>query len=197
MTSYNVVQSYQSSNPNKVYLYLVDDYANTNCTALDTWGNSNSVPQSASSIRFSNSAIDMMDYGSTGMPKIVVVGGANHTVFYNVNNTVNATALQNAIDDALSATGIVDLSNASGQLTVFPNPAADKSEIKINLEKSSEISLQLFNLQGALVKDIYKGKAAAGENRFDLSTSKLQAGMYLIKYSDGDKNSFVNLVVSH
>ena len=103
LTTYNVVQSYQANNPNTVFMYLCDDYGNTTCASLNSWANNIGV---TNTIRFSNSAIDMMDYGSTGMPKIVVVGGSNHTVYYNSNNTVDATNLQNAINSALLATGI-------------------------------------------------------------------------------------------
>src|SRR5262245_353846 len=73
LTSYNVVQSFQASYPNQVYFYLIDDYANTTCTSLNSWGTSIGAPPSSSSLRFSNAAIDMTNYGATGMPKIVVV----------------------------------------------------------------------------------------------------------------------------
>ncbi|HRD39909.1 MAG TPA: hypothetical protein PLC65_14870, partial [Bacteroidia bacterium] len=68
--------------------YLVDDYANTSCPTLTSWALTNGMPNA---IVFSNSAIDMYDYGSTGMPKIVVIGGANHQVFDNQNNSLNVT----------------------------------------------------------------------------------------------------------
>src|SRR5438128_5107173 len=83
LTTYNVVESYQSANPNTVYMYLCDDYANTSCSSLNSWGTSAGIAESSSSLRFSDAAINLTDYGSAGMPKIVVVGGTDHTVFYN------------------------------------------------------------------------------------------------------------------
>lgn len=197
LTSYNVVQSYQSGNPNKVYFYLVDDYANTTCTSLNSWGTSNSIPQSSSSLRFSNAAINMTDYGSTGMPKIVVVGGVNHTVFYNVNNTVNSTNLQNAINAAIATTGINEQNSSASLLNVAPNPAVNSAEIKFNLAKSSDVILELFNLEGQMMKNIFSGKLSAGENKMQLDVAGYASGMYLVKLSVEDKSQFINVVVSH
>ena len=196
LTSYNVVQSYQSGNPNKVYLYLVDDYANTICTGLNSWATGIGVAQQTWSLRFSNAAIDMTDYGSTGMPKIVVIG-PNHTVFYNVNNTVNSTNLQNAINAALSTTGIIENNNAASFLNVLPNPAGSTAEIKFSLIKAADVTLELFNLEGKMVQQIFSGKLNAGENKIPVNLEKLSGGMYLVKFSDGDKNQFINLVKSN
>ena len=194
LTTYNVVQSYQSGHPNTVYMYLCDDYANTSCASLNSWKNSNSLTNATT---FSNSAINMSNYGSTGMPKFVVIGGANHTVFYNSNNTVNATSLQNAINSALLTTGLNGPNNAGTSLNIYPNPAGDRAEIKFNLVKESEVAIELFNIEGQLMQNIYSGKLSAGENKVELTTASLASGMYLVKFTEGDKARFMNVVVSH
>src|SRR5712671_2429145 len=126
LTTYNVVQSYQSSNPNTVYMYLCDDYGNTACSSVNSWANTNGL---TNAVRFSNASINMADYGSTGMPKIVVIGGTNHTVFYSANNTVNSNNLQGAINSALNATGVNEPGGSISSFSVFPNPAAAATEI--------------------------------------------------------------------
>jgi hypothetical protein len=196
LTTYNVVQSYQGSNPNKVYMYTCDDYANTNCTALNSWATGAGVAQQTWSLRFSNAVIDMANYGSAGMPKIVVIG-PNHTVFYNVNNTVNSANLQNAINAALSTTGNIEHNNTASFLNILPNPAGSTAEIKFNLIKSSDIALELYNLEGKMVQQIFSGKLNAGENKIPVNLEKLTDGMYLVKFSDGGKNQFINLVKSN
>ena len=124
LTTYNVVESYQSSNPDKVRMYLCDDFANTSCTSLNSWKNSTGL---TNAVTFSDAAINMGDYGSAGMPKIVVLGGGGHTVFYNVNNTVNITDLQDGIDAALLATGIQEQSELASSLNVYPDPIVDNA----------------------------------------------------------------------
>ena len=197
LTSNNVVQSYQSTNPNTVFLYMCDDYANSSCNTINSWANSIGVPQSATSLRFSNAAINMNHYGSTGMPKIVVVGGANHTVFYNTNNTVNVTSLQNAINAALSVTGIVELNSVVTAFTASPNPSGTTSEIKFNLADKSKVNIELFNLEGQLIKHVYAGILSAGENKIQLDVDSFSSGMYLLKLSTENQSEYINLVVSH
>jgi len=195
LTTYNVVQSYASSNPNKVFMYLCDDYGNTNCTSLNSWGNSTGLPNA---LRFSNSAIDMMDYGSTGMPKIVVIGGPNHTVFYNSNNTVNSNALQTAIDDAIaSTTGIANPVITQSGLTVMPNPAKSSTVISCNLAKSSEVSIEIFSVEGKLIETIFSGQLTQGENKFNVNLNKYSDGVYMVRLKEGDANNTVKFTVAH
>lgn len=195
LTAYNAVTGYQTSNPGKVFLYIADDYGNTSCLTINGWANSVNIPQNAHSLRFSNAAIDMTDYGTTGMPKVIVIGGSSHTVFYNANNTVNAAAMQNAIDMAITATGINENTASLNNLNVFPNPSDKSSEIQFHLAKSSSVSIELFNLEGKKLNQLFSGEMAAGENKVGVSTSELAVGMYLVKLNYDGKSRFVNLVV--
>ncbi len=194
LTTYNVVQSYQSSNPDRVYMYLCDDYANTNCTSLNSWKNSNGL---SNAVTFSNTAIAMHDYGATGMPKIVVLGGSDHTVFYNTNYTVNAPSLQSGIDAALLATGINEQSGLATGLKVYPDPANDHARITFTLAASSDVTLGLYDLAGKLVKNIHSGILSQGDHSIELVTASIPAATYVVKLSDGPRNAFLNLIVSH
>jgi hypothetical protein len=118
LTCNNVCQSF----PNNVLFYVIDDYGNTNCTSLNSWATSNNITPTAT---FSNASIDMLDYGSTGMPKAVVIGGPNHTVFYNANNSFNGTAIQTAINQAMTATTIKEEDMTVSSISVYPVPARD------------------------------------------------------------------------
>ena len=195
-TAYNTVQSFQAANPNKVKLFLADDYGNSTCTYLNSWANGLGIAQNSWSYRFSNSAINMTDYGSTGMPKIVVLGGVNHSVFYNVNNTVSQTALQNAINTALASTGISEQEDAIA-LTVSPNPVSENAKITFTLTRSAEITITLYDLQGKAVKELSKGLRNAGKNEITFSTEAFASGMYLLKFSDGKNERVQNVTISH
>lgn len=194
ITTYNIVQSYATSHPNKVFFYLIDDYANTNCTSLASWATSNNLTNST---KFSNSAINMMDYGSTGMPKIVVVGGTNHQVFYNANNSVNATALQNAINSAIGTSGIIDPVAQSSTVNVFPNPAGESSVITAILTGNELVTIELMTLEGKILEGIYTGELTKGEHIFNLDLAKYSNGIYLIKWTIGGKTETTKLNVVH
>lgn len=200
-TSYNVVNSYQATNPGRVFFYMVDDYADTQCSLLNSWANSASVsiPQSAFSQRFSNSAINMTNYGATGMPKIVVLGGATHTVFFNSTVTAfNSTNLLSAINNALAATaGVEDLNSGQFNASLFPIPSSNKTTLSIELKSLSNVKVELYNLVGKKVSEIFKGQFNTGNNEIPVNTAELANGIYFIKVSVADRNKTIKLVVSN
>ena len=196
-TNYALVDSYQASNPHTVFFYMVDDEGNTTCSLLNNWALTNGIDPASYSLRFSDSTINMLDYGTYGMPKTVVLGSSDHTVFYNYNGVVNGIDVQNAIDAALSATGINEPKLNSISIEVFPNPVSGALSVSLDLAATSNVTLQLFNLEGKLVLDIFHGKLNAGKNNFDVKSAALSDGMYLLKFNDGAHNRFRNVVIAH
>jgi hypothetical protein len=181
-TTYNVVQSYQSTHPERIVMLMVDDYANTPCASIELWANSNGMPNT---LKFSNPAIKMMDYGSNGMPKVVVVGGSERRVFYNANDAVDHVALQQAINTAISV--VTDISEGNenpASIDVFPNPAKGIVNIVLSRSNSDQIQIQIFNETGQEVKKLYSGYAEKGQLRFEISTDDLANGLYYIQVKD-------------
>lgn len=197
-TAYNIVNSFQTSHPNRVFFYLVDDFADTPCSSLNSWANSNAMPESAFSLRFVNSTISMTDYGSAGMPKIVVLGGGAHTVFYNVISTVNAVNLQKAINDALAAgSGVEDLNSALFSVSLFSDLSDSKASLSVNLKSLSNITVDLYNVVGKKVTGIYDGKCNTGNNEIKINTAGFSNGIYFVKVSVADRTKILKLVISN
>ena len=196
-TTYNVVNSYQTSNPNRVYFYMVDDYGDTPCSSINSWANSNSMPQSSFSQRFVNTSIKMTDYGSAGMPKIVVLGGPNHTVFFNSTvNTFNATNLQTAINSALATTGVDEITSSLSEIVLYPVPSKNQTTLSLELKIKSDVKVELFNLVGKKVSEIYNDQMNSGNNQIIISISDLPNGIYFVKVSIADRNRILKLIVS-
>lgn len=191
------VQGYASSNPGQVKFYLLDDNGGTSCSTLSSWASTNSITADA---KFSNAGnvIKMTDYGTAGMPKTVVLGGPNHTVFYNVNGTVSASALQTAINNALAATtGIADLTPAIAYVNIFPNPANISSSVSYTLDVPSDVTIEIYNLVGKKVKTVFSGQQTAGEQKVALDCSELNNGMYFVKIGNGKLERTIMLSVAH
>jgi hypothetical protein len=196
-TSYNVVSSYQTTYPNRVYFYMVDDYANTVCSSVNSWANTNAMPLSAYSLRFSDASIKMTDYGATGMPKIVVLGGANHDVFFNSTvNTFNSTNLQNAINSALAATAIEDMNSAFSNISLFPSPSKNQATLSVTLTSRNDVKVELYNMVGKKVSDVFNNVLFTGNNQIQINTSDLANGIYFVKVSVADRNKILKMVVS-
>lgn len=194
-SAYTVAQSFSSSYPGRVLFWLADDYANTSCSTLSSWATTNNMPNST---KFSNAAINMNDYGSTGMPKVVILGGASHTVFYNANNTFNATSMQTAIQNALNATtGIESAENFITSLQTFPNPADQSTEISWTIRNSGQVSIELFNMVGEKINTVFNGNVQAGNQRTQFDTGRIPAGLYFIRINAGKITKTVMLSISH
>jgi hypothetical protein len=194
LTTYNVVESYQANYPNTVFMYLADDFANTNCVSLNSWAAGIGI---VNATLFSNSAIDMNDYGGPGMPKIVVVAGADHQVLYNTNNTVNATLLQNAIDSALNSTAIVEPGKENVSFSVNPNPVTGISTLAFNLQEDAIVECDLMDITGKQVRNIYKGNLQAGYNQLICDARSDGPGVYFIKLSVNGESRLVKIAVLH
>lgn len=193
-SAYATAQSFSSSHPGRVLFWLADDnITSTTCATLNSWATTNSM---SNSTKFVNPAISMLDYGSNGMPKVVILGGTSHTVFYNANNTFSTSAMQTAITNALNATGITEPVNVSS-ITIFPNPANVSSKISYSIESASDVKIELFNLVGEKIKSVFLGNQNAGEHTTDVDCTKLSSGIYFVKIGTGKLEKTIMLSVAH
>lgn len=192
-TAASTVQGYASSNPGKVVFYLVDDYANTNCSTLKSWASTNSITANAV---FSNASISMSNYGTDGMPKTIVVGGSSHSVYYNENGNGNAADLKTAIDKALIASGIGENMKADFKLTVFPNPVSENLSISYSLPQTANIKLEIVNVLGKKIKDLVDAKQVVGQQTLSISSENLIPGIYFLKITSENNAQFVKFLVS-
>ena len=70
-------------------------------------------------------------------------------------------------------------------VSVFPNPAATSATVYVSLDASTDVTVEVFNLVGALVStDVYTG--VSGENNLIVNTSALENGQYILNISLGD-----------
>ena len=75
---------------------------------------------------------------------------------------------------------------AENTMNIYPNPATDNAYININLSENSNVSVDIFNYTGQLVKIIDSANMQAGENYIVVETSDLKAGMYIVKANIGN-----------
>lgn len=189
-----ISQSYASSHPGRVKFYLVDDSGNTPCGTLNSWASTNGITYDAS---FSNNTIRMTDYGINGMPKIVVLGGTSHTVFFNQNNTFDYHDLQIAVDNALLATSITENTPAFSAVNLFPNPAKSSSTVlSYSLTKNADVTIDVYNTVGAKVKSIAVGNELTGKHEITLDLSSFSNGVYFISLAAGESSHAIKFIVA-
>ncbi len=187
-------QSYSTSHTGRVKFYLIDDSGNTTCNTLNSWANTNGITYDAS---FSNNTIRMTDYGTNGMPKIVVLGGPNHTVFFNQNNTFDYHDLQFAVDDALLATGISEQPAAFYSVSLFPNPAnSGSTSLSYMLAQNSDVTIDIYNTVGENVKSLALKNELTGKHEIALDLSAFSNGVYFISLAAGESSQAIKFIVA-
>ena len=152
---------------------MVDDYTDHDCSDIQTWSEDY---QMGSCKKFVNSAITMNDYGTYGMPKIVVTGCKSHKVFFNKNSS--SSGVKAAIDAAIAecnATSIAESSSLSSELAIYPNPISEKTYFSIK-NSSATMSLSISNLLGI---EVFHLEEYISKNPIDLGF--LSEGVYLTK----------------
>lgn len=193
-TTYSVVEDFQTTHPDKVVFYMADDFANTNCATLENWATSINIPASSFSLRFSNSSINMAHYGTFGMPKVVVLGGPERTVFYNANDAVNQTALTNAINLAIAATGTDEgITKSNSDISITPSPARSFIEVTSHNETITINKIACYSNQGRLLKTSTNLKLQTGMPH-KINISEWAQGVYFIDIQTS-KGNFLKKVV--
>lgn len=182
LTAQDEVKTALASAPGKVLFYVADDYANTSCSTLSSWATANGITDG---IVVSSSAVSMTPYGTPGMPKIIVTGGSSHQVFYNKNDPdITASELRAAIASALAVTSGIQAVNAAGfSMQVYPNPSGLSSVASVEVDRSCYLKLEIFDITGRKVLDVYNGGVEPGHHSFGFSTERLQDGSYFVRLS--------------
>jgi hypothetical protein len=141
----------------------------------------------------------MSNYGTAGMPKVVVLGGTSHTVCYNQNNSaITTSGIQGGITCALAAaaTGIKENNTATfSTLSIFPNPANTECSLSFNLAKDAKVKIEILNLLGQKVSDVFNGDLQKGENTIKAGTAELSTGNYFVNFSDGEVSKKIKLII--
>lgn len=192
LTAYNIVQSYASSHPGRVKFYMVDDYANTTCVALSNWATTNNMPGTTT---FVNASISMSDYGTPGMPKIVVLGGLTHNVYYNMNGAGSSVQLQNAINLALGETGTAQTGELCNAMSARVNRLNSTLTINLSVVQSGKALVTIYTMNGRQVAGTERHNVSAGENVIEISVADLTPGIYLVMVALGDRVLSTRIIV--
>jgi len=168
---HNSVLSFMFSNPGVVEYWVNDDYGNSGCATVEGWCNANGI---TNAIFFSSSELSMSDYGTDGMPKAVVLGCADHKVYYNQNNNPNEHGTTIAIEQALAdlANGCADLGveeKSEFGLMCFPNPANSILNVSFSINPSHDSFIEIYNINGALLKLLPLSQFSSNEFQIDVS----------------------------
>jgi hypothetical protein len=85
--------------------------------------------------------------------------------------------------------GIIDEQNANGDLRLFqnhPNPAQNQTRITYELVAPSDVTLEIIDIMGKVVKSFVYLSMPTGMNSVDLDCSSLPSGIYYYRIKTGN-----------
>lgn len=93
---------------------------------------------------------------------------------------------------ATFSTPSLRLSNVSSSLNtsttaIFPNPFNKEINITINLSSTSDVTIELFDLQGKLIENTVKTDISEGENTFNYIPNTKETGVYMLRIITNDE----------
>ncbi|MBI1182910.1 T9SS type A sorting domain-containing protein, partial [bacterium] len=72
---------------------------------------------------------------------------------------------------------------------VYPNPTSGNTKFAYTLEQTEQVTLNVYNMLGAVVATVYGGTQPAGTYTLEVSLANLDHGMYIYKMQVGDSST--------
>ena len=98
----------------------------------------------------------------------------------------------------LVTTPTKELPKGKVAISVFPNPSSNKTSISFQTALTGKASITVYDMSGKLITMLYSGMVEKGrQQKIEMETSKLQAGMYFINLQTPTGKTQQKLMVSH
>ena len=102
------------------------------------------------------------------------------------------------VDGASSVVGINEFSEIQTGVNIYPNPSSGGiTTLEVNSwENVSIANIYLTNILGKRVKEVYSGSFSKGENRFEINSSGLGAGIYFLTIEQNGERITKKLILN-
>ena len=98
-----------------------------------------------------------------------------------VANGKSAPVIMNEAEVFTDALDVLE-QNITQQLRIYPNPAKDLVNIAFNINTSSMVTLEIFNLAGAKIETLHNEILSYGDNKIQWKPMHIAAGMYIVRF---------------
>ncbi len=88
------------------------------------------------------------------------------------------------------------INNSSfAKINVYPNPAHEVATLAIDMKHNGNLKIVVMDVTGKVVKNVFNGTSVKGEQTFEIKTSDLSNGMYIIAVSSDNNVKTLKLSV--
>lgn len=138
-------------------------------------------------------------YSFTGFPTYAVICPDQSVTWDIWPISTNAPEVQQSLesDCGLVAASVDDIIKV-GFNAIYPNPANDYATVSYRLMDRANVTLEVYNMLGSLVKTVNPGQIFSGQKETLLNVRDLQNGHYFVKLFVNDEEADVmKLSVMH
>jgi Protein of unknown function (DUF3500)/Secretion system C-terminal sorting domain len=80
--------------------------------------------------------------------------------------------------DNAKTTGVTNVATFEGAISVFPNPTNESAMLKISLKNQSQVTVNVIDMTGRMVKKIAPQQLEIGEQQINIPLENLPSGVY-------------------
>ncbi len=153
-----------------------------NGKALLSWSTANEINNKGFEVQKSTNGQTFTDIGfvaghnnsstvnSYAYTDVKVVSGANYYRLKQIDNNGN-----------FDYSSVIKLDYSAFDWNILGNPVSGNSWIQLQLDKSSEVSIQIVSMTGNIIQTINKGKLSAGTYSIPINLTGKSAGLYVVR----------------
>lgn len=153
-------------------------------------------------VTYKADGVDGVDSNSWTFNWIAPSTGSGEVVFYGAFNSNpghkggDGTTLSTLKTKEAGTTGITVISEKVSNLAIYPNPSNDLVKVGFDLKKSSEVTIDIVDLNGKRLISVLNGKQTGNINK-EINVSGLPEGIYLMRIQVDGKIATQKINVVH
>jgi hypothetical protein len=84
---------------------------------------------------------------------------------------------------------------ATTSFDLYPNPAQNRTTLSYSLNSASNVTLNIFDMNGRMISSLEKGRQSAGLHTQEISLTGLEKGVYMIQIITNSTSQAAKLIV--
>ncbi|MBN1822284.1 MAG: T9SS type A sorting domain-containing protein, partial [Prolixibacteraceae bacterium] len=97
-----------------------------------------------------------------------------------------------------AVTPVIEFELADQELDLrnYPNPFSDYTNIELSLTEKSFVKIQVYNISGKMVSEIYNGDLYKGTHKFEFNADGMPNGLYFTKVLADNKSQTLKMLLN-
>lgn len=126
-------------------------------------------------------------YSETKYPGAIYAATYGKGLFMNYDNIAEERP------EPVSLNSVEQLATTSFDL--YPNPAQNRTTLSYSLNSASNVTLNIFDMNGRMISSLEKGRQSAGLHTQEISLTGLEKGVYMIQIITNSTSQAAKLIV--